>query len=34
MPFATANLQGIMLSEVSQIESNIVCYYLYMEPKN
>jgi len=23
-----------MLSEISQIESNTVCYYLYVEPKN
>ena len=35
LPFATAwmDLEGIMLSEMSQRKINTVCYYLYVESK-
>ena len=35
MPFVATwmELEGIMLSEISQIKRNIVCYYLYVESK-
>ena len=35
MPLATTwmELEGIMLSEISQINTNIVWYHLYMESK-
>ena len=36
LPFATMwmDLEGIMLSEISQRKTNTVCYHLYVEPKN
>ena len=36
LPFATTwmNLEGVMLSEISQRKTNPVCYHLYMESKN
>ena len=35
MPFAITwmNLEGIMLSEISQTKTNTVCYHLYVESK-
>ena len=36
LPFATTwmDLEGIMLSEISQTKTNTVCYHLYDEIKN
>ena len=35
MPFVATwmELEGVMLSEISQIKTKIVCYYLYVESK-
>ena len=35
LPFATTwmDLEGIMLSEISQMKTNTVCYHLYVENK-
>ena len=35
LPFATTwmELEGTVLSEVSQKKTNTVCYHLYIEPK-
>ena len=36
MPFPTTRMdvEGIMLSEISQRKTNIVCFHLYVESKN
>ena len=28
------DLEGITLSETSQIKTNVICYYLYVKSKN
>ena len=36
LPFVTIwmDLEGITLSETSQIKTNVICYYLYVKSKN